>query len=92
MTIQEIMERAGVKETNLTIAYIKDAFHLIQSQGYDNLAIWKTNIVDDQREYALPANLINLKSISVLDTTDNKYKKIKRLIEEPVVTEDTDPE
>jgi len=31
MTIQEIMERSGVRETNLAIAWIKDAIHLIQS-------------------------------------------------------------
>ena len=36
--------------------------------------------------------MIALKSISVKDTTDSKYKKIRRLVGEPTVTEDTDPE
>ena len=31
MTVQEIMERTAIKETTLAIAWIKDAFHLIQS-------------------------------------------------------------
>ena len=92
MTIQEIMERTGTTETNLTIAWIKDAIHLIQSQQDENLATWKTNITDKQREYALPANMIKLSSISVLDTNDSKYKRIKRIVHSPVVTEDTDPE
>ncbi len=39
-----------------------------------------------------PANMIKLKSVSVKDTTDSKYKKIRRLTNSPVVTEDTDPE
>ena len=92
MTVQEIMERAGIKETTLAIAFIKDAMHLILSNNNDILATWKTNIVDDQREYPFPSNMISLKSISVKDTNDSKYKKIRRLVHEPVVTEDTDPE
>tara|TARA_R100000742_G_C4267126_1_gene85288 strand:+ start:117 stop:392 length:276 start_codon:yes stop_codon:yes gene_type:complete len=91
MTILEIMERAGIKETNLAIAYIKDAIHLIQSQGDDALATWKVNIEDGTRDYPFPANLIKLKSISVKDTNDDKWKKIKRLLSDPTVTEDNSP-
>ena len=92
MTIQELMERTGIKETGLAVAWIKDALHLIQSQQDDNIGSWKTNITDGTRDYPFPANLIKLKNISVKDTTDSKYKKIRRLVHEPVVTEDTDPE
>ena len=92
MTVLEIMERTGIKETTLAIAWIKDAIHLIQSQYDENIGSWKTNITDGTREYPFPANLIKLKSVSVKDTTDGKYKKIKRIIHEPVMTEDTDPE
>ena len=92
MTVQEIMERAGMKETTLAIAWIKDAIHLIQSQHNENIASWKTTITDGTREYPFPANMIKLKSISVKDTTDSKYKKIRRIVHEPVMTEDTDPE
>lgn len=91
MTVQEIIERAGIKETNLGIAYIKDAIHLIQSQGNDALATWKVDIVDGTRDYPLPANLIKLKSISIKDTNDDKWKKIKRLLSDPTVTEDNSP-
>jgi len=92
MTVQEIMERAGMKETTLAIAWIKDAIHLIQSQHDDNVASWKTNITDGTREYPFPANMIKLRSISVKDTNDSKYKRIRRLAHNPVVSEDTDPE
>ena len=92
MTVQEIMERSGMKETTLAIAWIKDAIHLIQSNYGENLASWKTNITDGTREYPFPANIIKLRSISVKDTIDSKYKRIRRLAHNPIVTEDTDPE
>ena len=92
MTVQEIMERSGMKETTLAIAWIKDAFHLIQSNNKEHTKVQKSNIIDGIRKYPFPADMIALKSISVKDTTDSKYKKIRRLVGEPTVTEDTDPE
>jgi hypothetical protein len=32
MTVLEMMERAGMKNTTLAVAFIKDAIHLMQSQ------------------------------------------------------------
>ena len=92
MTVQEIMERSGMKETTLAVAWIKDAIHLIQSSYGNDIATWKTNITDGTREYPFPANLIKLRSISVKDTNDSKYKRIRRLSHNPIVSEDTDPE
>ena len=92
MTVQERMERAGMKETTLAVAWIKDAIHLIQSNYGNDVASWKTNITDGTREYPFPANMIKLRSISVKDTNDSKYKRIRRLLHNPVVSEDTDPE
>lgn len=91
MTVQEIMERAGTKNTTLAIAWMKDAFHLIQSNVKENTKMQKRNIIDGIRKYPLPADMIALKSISVKDTTDDKYKKIRRIVQEPIVTEDTSP-
>ena len=92
MRLKEIMDRVGMKETGLTVALVKDAIALIQSQVDDNVATWKTNITDGTREYPFPANMIKLRSISVKDTNDKKYKKIRRLTHNPIVSEDTDPE
>ena len=92
MTVLEMMERSGMKNTTLTIAFIKDAMHLMQSQVDVHTATWKTNIADGTREYPFPANMIRLKSVSIKDTTDSKYKRIRRLTQSPVVSEDTDPE
>jgi hypothetical protein len=92
MTVQEIMERAGIKETGLAIAWIKDAIHLIDSQYGEHIANWKTDISDGTREYPFPANMIKLESISVKDTNDDKWKKIRRLTSGSVVSEDNSPE
>ena len=91
MTVLEIMERSGTDSTTMTVDWIKDAINLIQSNSDDSVATWKTNITDCTREYQFPANMIRLKSVSVKDTNDAKYKKIKRLINDPAVREDTDP-
>jgi len=95
MTVQEIMERVGMNETNLAIAWVKDAINLIQSGYDDNVATWKTTITASSstidNKYTFPANLLKLKSISILDTTDDKYKKIRRISKDPYIVEDTDP-
>jgi len=92
VTIQEIMERTGLKETGLAKAWIKDAVQLIRSQYPENVKIDKQNIIDGEREYILPADMISLLSISVKDTTDNKYKRIRRVSNDVILKEDTDPE
>ena len=92
MKVLEIMERVNSRDTNLVIAYIKDAINLLNSNNELFLRTKKLNIVKNTRDYNLPADLVSLKSISVLDTEDdNKYKKIRRLQSEPNVTEDTNP-
>ena len=92
MKVLEVMERANSRDTNLVIAYIKDAILEIQSNNELDTAVDKQNIVEDTRDYSLPAGMIALKSVSILDTEDdNKYKAIKRLQHDPLVTEDTNP-
>jgi hypothetical protein len=92
MKVLEIMERTGTKETTLVLAWLKDAVHLIQSNTKERLKVAKHNIIDGERDYSLPKDLVAIKSISVKDTNDSKYKRIKRMIYDPIVTEDTDPE
>tara|TARA_Y100000361_G_C11131398_1_gene329191 strand:- start:56 stop:340 length:285 start_codon:yes stop_codon:yes gene_type:complete len=94
MTILEIMERANTRDTKLVIAWIKDAFNAIQStqRAGGKARVKKANIQKGVREYNLPNDLISIKSVSILDTDDdNKYKKIRRIIDDPIVTEDTNP-
>ena len=92
MTILEMMERANTRDTKLTIAWVKDAIHAVESTQVENLKVTKSDIVKNTREYDLPSDLISINSVSVLDTEDdNKYKQIRRIADNPLVTEDTNP-
>ena len=96
MTILELMERAGTNETTLSIAWVKDAIHLIQSNSKERLKVSKYDVIksvdSDDNRYLLPADMIALESISIKDTSDSKYKKIKRLTSQPgYMVEDTSP-
>jgi hypothetical protein len=92
MTIQEIMERTGVTRTKLAKAWVEDAINIMKSGNFEELREDKQNIIDGQREYHLPNDVIAVKSISIKDTNDKKYKRIRRLASESTVREDTDPE
>ena len=96
MTVLEIMERADMKEATLAIAYIKDAIHLIQSNSKEKVKVSKQDIIKsvdgDDNVYKFPADMIALEHVSIKDTSDSKYKRIKRLIAPPhYLLEDTSP-
>ena len=87
-----MMERANTRETKLAIAYIKDALVKIQSTSEIALKVNKQDITKNTRDYTLPTELISLDSVSVKDTEDdNKYKIIRRIIDDPIVIEDLNP-
>ena len=71
MKVLEIMERANTRDTSLVIAFIKDAITQMQSSNEINTKVSKINIVKNIRDYDLPAGLISIKSISVLDNEDD---------------------
>ena len=96
MTVLELMERLDIKEETLAIAWIKDAIHLIQSNTKEKIEISKQDIIksvdSDDNVYKFPADMIALEHVSIKDTSDSKYKKIKRLISPPhYLLEDTSP-
>ena len=87
-----MIERANTRETKLAIAYIKDAIVKIQSTSEIALKVNKQDITKNTRDYTLPTELISLDSVSVKDTEDdNKYKIIRRIIDDPIVIEDLNP-
>ena len=91
-----MMERSGLDNTTLTIAWIKDAIHLIQSNSKEKVKVRKQDIIKsvdgDDNVYKFPADMIALEHVSIKDTSDSKYKKIKRIISPPhYLLEDTSP-
>ena len=96
MTVLELMERAGSDNTTLTIAWIKDAIHHIQSNSKEKIKSDKQDIIksvdSDDNIYQFPSDLIAINNISIKDTSDGKYKRIKRLSGQPsYIIEDTSP-
>ena len=71
MTILEIMERANNRDTNLAIGFIRDAITQIQSSTDIVTKVEKQALTEGTRDYYLPTDMISLKSISILDTSDD---------------------
>ena len=60
MTVLEAMERSGIAETTLVLAWIKDAIHHIKSNTKEDLKVNKQNIISGERDYELPSDLISI--------------------------------
>ena len=96
MTVLEVMERLNIKEETLAIALVKVAVHLIQSNTKEKVESTKRDLIKSVNStdnvYILPADLVSLENISIKDTSDSKYKRIKRLTSQPhYLTEDASP-
>ena len=69
-----------------------DGFNQMASQVEPNAKLRYITLTEDVDKYDLPTDMVALKSVSIKDTDDdNKYKRIRRLVHEPIVTEDTNP-
>lgn len=96
MTVLEVMERLNTKEETLVIAWIKDAIHLVQSNTKEKVESTKIDLIKSVNNvdnvYILPPDLVSLENISIKDTSDSKYKKIRRLTTQPhYLAEDASP-
>ena len=91
MTVLELMERAGADNTNLTVAWIKDAVNMIQSNTKHDLKNELINIVKNTKSYEVAADLMAIDNVSIIDTQADQYKRIRRLGFPPIVTLDNSP-
>ena len=65
---------------------------LIGSNSKDNMGIWTTNIIKGVRDYAIPADGHAIDGISILYSSDDIYKRIRRLTKDPTMMLDNSPE
>ena len=93
MKVQEVMERAGMTETGRAIAYIKDALEEINMISPTHITTTRINIVENQRYYDLPHDMIKLTDVRCKNHFNSKdeYRTISRHMFEPY-TEDADQE
>ena len=93
MKVQEVMERAGMSETGRAIAYIKDAMEEINMVSPTHITTTRINIVENQRYYDLPHDVLKITDVRCLNHFNSKdeYRTINRHMHEPY-TEDADQE
>lgn len=89
MKVQEAMERAGMTQTGRAIAYIKDALEELNLIHETKVSISDINIVEDQRLYSFPSDMLKVVSIQCKNhlNTKDEYRQIPRLLNEPIVTD-----
>ena len=91
MKVKELMERVGMAETGRALAYIKDGLDEMNMIAETHIRSDRIDIVEDQRYYDLPIDLIKITDIRVKKHANSRdeYRSIPRTIFKPP-TEDTD--
>jgi len=91
MKVQEVMERAGTKETGRAIAYIKDALEELALYYPTNVTAQRIDITEDKRYYNFPDDAVKVLDIRVKNhlNGDDKYRSIPRMVHPPM-EEDAD--
>ena len=91
MTVQEIMERAGMNQTGRAISYIKEALDEIAIQHETHTKTVRLDITKDKRFNDIPSDCIKLLDIRCKNHNNamDEYRSIPRTIDEPY-TKDTD--
>ena len=91
MKVKELMERCASVDTGKIIAYIKDGLEEINMLAETHINTERIDIVEDQRFYELPMDVIKITDIRCKNQLNNRdeYQSIPRIIGEPA-TEDAD--
>ena len=91
MKVKELMERVGMTQTGLAIAYIKDGLDELNMLAETHINVTRIDIKENQRYYDLPTDMIKVTDIRVKNHSNSKdeYRSIPRTIYKPP-TEDAD--
>ena len=91
MKVQEIMEKAAIDQTGRALMYIKEALNEIAVQYETHIETQKLDIVEGQRFYELPNDVVKILSVRAKNhlNTKDEYRKIPRMVYEPLI-EDAD--
>ena len=90
MTVNEIMERAGINQTGRAVAYIKDALDEINILSETHVTTTRIDIKADQRFYGIPNDCLKVLDIRCKNhnNSDSKYRSIPRSIYEPKIVDE----
>ena len=91
MKVKEVMERAGMRQTGKSIAYIKDALDEMNIESETHIRTTRIDIQSGKRFYQLPNDAVKILDIRCKnhENGDSEYRSIPRSVYEPF-TEDTD--
>ena len=87
MNVKKIMERTGLTETGVAIAYIEDALEELNLISETHIKTARINIESGKRFYDLPNEAIQVKDIRMKNHFNSKgeYRSIPRLIYRPTI-------
>lgn len=86
------MERVGTNNFGFTKAFITDGLREINIMMEESVATAKTNLVKDQRYYAMQdsdvTGLVQILDVAILDSDSGKYTNIKRVVGDVSIDKD----
>ena len=87
MTVQEVMERSGIKQTGRAVAYIKDALEEINLISETHITTERIDLTENQRFYEFPNDMVKVLEIRCKNHLNSKdeYRAIPRLVYEPLI-------
>ena len=90
MKVQELMERAGIKQTGRAIAYIKDGLEEMNMIAETHVDRIRINLNEDQRFYSLPNDMVRILDVQCKNHRNSKdeYRSIPRLLKAPYIKDD----
>ena len=85
MTVQELMEKAGINQTGRAIMYIKEALSEIAVISPTHTTTTRIDIVKDQRFYQVPNDALRMLDLRCKDHDNEEglYESIPRTVYEP---------
>lgn len=92
MKLKELMERIGINQTGRAIAYVKDGLEEMEMLSEINTKVSKMDIVEGQRFYSFPSDMIKSTDITVKNHLNSKdeYRSIPRMIHKPGIKDADD--
>ena len=92
MTMKELMERAGTANFGFANAFLEDGIREINMMIEETVATGKTNLTKDQRYYGMEqgqlAGLVKVLHVSILDSDEDEYIRIPRMVNPTSVDKD----
>ena len=84
------MERVGMNQTGLAVAYIKDALDEMNILAETHVTTARIDINANQRFYEIPNDCLKILDIRCKhhNNTDSKYRSIPRSIYEPKIVDE----